>query len=181
MECRLIRLAAVFESLQSPVGGPYFTEGQLRHGVVCPSVPKASHRQCWSWGPDILAQWLEGRKGAGSVTCQCSSSLLASSSSSVLALCHIQSLSPCLILFPPLHPALLLVAPHSLLSFSFILSVFPLSSCLSCLLPFLFLPPLYLSSISRPFHLSFPTSHHSALPISHCPCPSSAIPHWSHK
>lgn len=100
MEHRLIRLAAVFKSLQSPVSGPCFTEGQLRHRAICPSVPKASHRQCWAWGPGSLAQWLKVGNGAGPVTCQCNSSLLASSSSSVPALCWIQGLSPSLILFP---------------------------------------------------------------------------------
>lgn len=174
MEHRLIRLAAVFKSLQSPVSGPCFTEGQLRHRAICPSVPKASHRQCWAWGPGSLAQWLKVGKGAGPVTCQCNSSLLASSSSSVPALCWIQGLSPSLILFPSPSCS---PSPCSPFSALFISHPFYVSSLFLLLLsPSFSLPPPTVSLIHlMPFPCLVPY-----LPSRHPPHLSLSVPLFCH-
>lgn len=92
-----------------------------------------------------------------------------------------RSVSTSLILFPSLHPPLLLTS-CSLLSISLILSLFcPLSRSVFSLLPFLSSP--HCLSVS-PLHLTpFPSLIFyplSPCPSHLCPCSSPAIPHWSH-
>lgn len=92
-------------------------------------------------------------------------------------------------LFPSVHPALLLLlsnlnpssSPSSFLPL--ILPVFPLSP--SLLFPSFSMPPSTISPISPPSH-AFSASHslsphHPAVLVSQHPCPSPAIPYWSHE